>query len=264
MFLPDTKPETCATPQKSVDFILQPFLPTRGHLISQLAQEKITWGTHLRHLVTSGMGALPPSPHSLQGEGEVVLAGLAVAHQVTGLLAEPQQRLRVRPADGPVVPAAGGQGRAVLGTQQPPREGLCPGAAPMPAPPRGLQPHSAEGRGWLHGGWETRGRDKQAEMGSQGRKEEASLPRGSLVRCKGQAATPGRQDSPLALQGQGRVNPLPDKGARLSGQCLCALEAAGARPEGSPGLLLPAGRGAAIPQPLRWTCKTDTHHRLGS
>lgn len=71
----------------------------------------------------------------------------------------------------------------------------------------------------------------------------------------------GRQDSPLALQGQGRVNPLPNKGARLSGQRLCALEAAGAMPEGSPGLLLPAGRGAAIPQPLRRTCKTDTHHR---
>lgn len=48
--------------------------------------------------------------HSLQGEGEVVLAGLAVAHQVAGLLAEPQQRLCVRPADGPMIPAAGGRG----------------------------------------------------------------------------------------------------------------------------------------------------------
>lgn len=55
----------------------------------------------------------PPSPiqaHSLQGEGEVILAGLAVAHQVAGLLAQPQQRLCVRPADGPVVPAGDGRG----------------------------------------------------------------------------------------------------------------------------------------------------------
>jgi len=48
--------------------------------------------------------------HSLQGEGEVVLAGLAVAHQVAGLLAEPQQRLCVCPADGPMVPAVGRRG----------------------------------------------------------------------------------------------------------------------------------------------------------
>lgn len=35
-------------------------------------------------------GSTTPQPwqvHSLQGEGEVILAGLAVAHQVTGLLA---------------------------------------------------------------------------------------------------------------------------------------------------------------------------------
>jgi len=92
--------------------------------------------------------------------------------------------------------------------------------------------------------------------------------------CPGapQAATQGRQDSPLALQGQGRVNPLPDEGPRLGNQRLRALEAAGAMPKGSPGLLLPAGRGAAVPQPLRWTCKTHTCHsrrrgqadRLGS
>lgn len=58
-------------------------------------------------------GSTPPSPvqaHSLQGEGEVILAGLAVAHQVAGLLAQPQQRLCVRPADGPVVPAGDGRG----------------------------------------------------------------------------------------------------------------------------------------------------------
>lgn len=69
----------------------------------------------------------------------------------------------------------------------------------------------------------------------------------------------GQRDSPLALQGQGRVNPLPKEGARLGHQRLRALEAAGAMPEGSPGLLLPAGRGAAVPQPLRRTCGTDMH-----
>lgn len=34
-------------------------------------------------------------------------------------------------------------------------------------------------RGWHRGELETRGRDKQDEMWSQGRKEEASLPQGS-------------------------------------------------------------------------------------
>jgi hypothetical protein len=29
-------------------------------------------------------------PHSLEGEGEVILAGLAVAHQVAGLFAQPE------------------------------------------------------------------------------------------------------------------------------------------------------------------------------
>lgn len=70
-----------------------------------------------------GAPALQPSwIHSLQGEGEVVLAGLAVAHQVARLLAEPQQRLGVRPADGPVVPAAGRSGTScvhTLGTAEP-------------------------------------------------------------------------------------------------------------------------------------------------
>lgn len=69
------------------------------------------------------------------------------------------------------------------------------------------------------------------------------------------------QDSPLALQGQGRVNPLPKEGARLRAQRLGALEAAGAMSEASPGLLLPAGRGAAVPQSLRWPCRTDTSQR---
>ena len=41
----------------------------------------------------------------LEGQGEVVLAGLAVPHQVTGLLAEPQEGLGVGAAHGPVVPA---------------------------------------------------------------------------------------------------------------------------------------------------------------
>lgn len=41
----------------------------------------------------------------LEGEGVVVLAGLAVSHQVARLLAQPEQRLRICPADRSVVPA---------------------------------------------------------------------------------------------------------------------------------------------------------------
>lgn len=64
--MPDTKPETCATPQKSVDFILQPFLTTHGHLIvTQLAWAQFTCGTHLWHRVTSAVGPQPPSPARL-------------------------------------------------------------------------------------------------------------------------------------------------------------------------------------------------------
>ena len=43
----------------------------------------------------------------LKGEGVVVLAGLAVSHQVAGLLTEPEQRLCICPADRAMVPAAG-------------------------------------------------------------------------------------------------------------------------------------------------------------
>lgn len=42
----------------------------------------------------------------LEGEGVVVLAGLAVPDQVASLFAQPEQRLRVRAADRTVVPAA--------------------------------------------------------------------------------------------------------------------------------------------------------------
>lgn len=182
------------------------------------------------------------------------------------------------------------------GKEQAPWEGLCPGEAAMPAPlalPRGQQLYSGRGM------W-----GATAGAGGQG----TGLPPGSSGECRGHTGTPqlqdrqqgqagrnagpgkkersgsapgllvvwrqgeGQEDSPLALQGQGRVNPLPNEGARLSNQRLGALEAAGAMPEGSPGLLLPAGRGAAIPQPLRRTCKTDARHswqwgqvdRLGS
>lgn len=41
----------------------------------------------------------------LEGEGVVVLAGLAVSHQVARLLAQPEQRLCICPADRSVVPA---------------------------------------------------------------------------------------------------------------------------------------------------------------
>lgn len=49
---------------------------------------------------------LPASPHhSLEGQGEVILAGLTVAHQVAGLFAEPEQVLGICSTDGPMVPA---------------------------------------------------------------------------------------------------------------------------------------------------------------
>ncbi len=41
----------------------------------------------------------------LEREREVVLTGLAVPHQVTGLFTQAQQSLGVRPADGSVIPA---------------------------------------------------------------------------------------------------------------------------------------------------------------
>lgn len=99
---------------------------------------------HLRYQVTSTVGPPPPSliwAHSLQGEGEVILAGLAVAYQVAGLLAQPQQRLCVRPADGPMVPAEGWRGTRcarqkrhprkdpALGQQQCSTAGTSPGTA---------------------------------------------------------------------------------------------------------------------------------------
>lgn len=42
----------------------------------------------------------------LEGEGVVVLAGLAVSDQVASLFAQPEQRLCICPADRAVVPAA--------------------------------------------------------------------------------------------------------------------------------------------------------------
>lgn len=55
----------------------------------------------------NGRAPLPTAgrPHSLEGEREVVLAGLTVAHQVAGLFAEPEQVLGVCSADGSMVPA---------------------------------------------------------------------------------------------------------------------------------------------------------------
>ena len=41
----------------------------------------------------------------LKGEGVVVLAGLAVSHQVAGLLTQPEQRLCICSADCSMVPA---------------------------------------------------------------------------------------------------------------------------------------------------------------
>lgn len=46
-------------------------------------------------------------PSLLEGEGVVVLAGLAVPHQVAGLLTQPEKRLSICPTDRSMVPAAG-------------------------------------------------------------------------------------------------------------------------------------------------------------
>lgn len=46
----------------------------------------------------------------LQGEGIVVLAGLAVPHQVTGLFTQPEQRLCIGPTDCSMVPATRDEG----------------------------------------------------------------------------------------------------------------------------------------------------------
>lgn len=59
-------------------------------------------------LILTGSSCLetPASrPHSLEGQGEVVLAGLTVAHQIAGLFAQPEQVLGICSADGPVIPA---------------------------------------------------------------------------------------------------------------------------------------------------------------
>lgn len=59
-------------------------------------------------LILTGSSCLEPlasRPHSLEGQGEVVLAGLTVAHQIAGLFAQPEQVLGICSADGPVIPA---------------------------------------------------------------------------------------------------------------------------------------------------------------
>ena len=188
----DTKPEACATPQGSRVFIFQPFLTTLWSSQSY----PIGTGTHLRGAPTSkwsptAPGRLchgsshPPSPvqaHSLQGEGEVILAGLAVAHQVAGLLAQPQQRLRVRPADGPVVPAGGGRGtRCARQRVDTPGRTLPRGSssASIPAPRRGQQPTFRE-----------RDVGGTAGVGGQG----AGLPLSSSRGCRGHTQTPQLRD----------------------------------------------------------------------
>lgn len=133
------------------------------------------------HLCCGSTTPQPRQAHSLQGEGEVILAGLAVAHQVTGLLAQPQQCLCVCPADGPVVPAEGERDRLCWAQSRHGRKGSALGQQQCQHPqhlPRDCSHIQGEGRVWHHWGWETRGRDKQAEMWGQERKEEASLPQG--------------------------------------------------------------------------------------
>lgn len=141
----------------------------------------------------SGTTSECPLADSLQGEGEVVLAGLAVAHQVAGLLAQPQQRLRICPADGSVVPAAGRRGTGCARQGAGTAAGISPRTAAVPAPWHLARDDSQSGRGMQvaapglgdkvqrlplgsrgvkreHHDHETGGRDEQAERQGQGRK----------------------------------------------------------------------------------------------
>lgn len=139
------------------------------------------------------MGAEPPSPDSLQGEGEVVLAGLAVAHQVTGLLAQPQQRLRVRPADGPVVPAEG-RGWAGLGTEQAPQQGTCPGTSPQ----EGLQPQSGRGKGGgTVGNWRQGAGTNRMKCGAKEERKKQVCPRAPHGVATGLPSAGARLGQPL-------------------------------------------------------------------
>lgn len=54
----------------------------------------------------------------LEGEGVVILAGLAVSDQVASLFAQPEQRLGIRPADGAMVPAADATGKEGRGREE--------------------------------------------------------------------------------------------------------------------------------------------------
>lgn len=53
---------------------------------------------------------------ALKGEGVVILAGLAVSHQVAGLLTQPEQRLCICSADRSMVPELALQGHGGVNT----------------------------------------------------------------------------------------------------------------------------------------------------
>lgn len=156
--------------------------------------------TILGHLCCGS--ATPPSPvraHSLQGEGEVVLAGLAVAHQVAGLLAQPQQCLRIRPADGPVVPAAGGRGTGCARQRA---------DAPGRTLPRGSSNSSTPGTSLgTAATFEERDAGGTAGVGGQ----VAGLPLGSLGGCRGHMGTPQLREG---QQGEAGRNTGPEKKGR--------------------------------------------------
>lgn len=79
------------------------------------------WAVLAQHvLVFLGPGQLHvhEALTALEGQGEIILAGLTVAHQVAGLFAQAEQVLGICSTDGPVVPA--GFPEAVLGLSTPP------------------------------------------------------------------------------------------------------------------------------------------------
>lgn len=78
----------------------------------------------LHNLVSdeASIGMLPVGEKNsgflLEGEGVVVLAGLAVSDQVASLFAQPEQRLCICPADRAMVPAADAGGKEGRGREQ--------------------------------------------------------------------------------------------------------------------------------------------------
>lgn len=111
----------------------------------------------------------------LKGEGVVILAGLAVSHQVTGLLTEPEQRLGICSADGSMVPAIENNRQQEWGRRR------------------------------------TKGKKEQRKMNNKVQ----TLSWTRKGDCGAFEIKYRRADSQLAFQGHGGVNTLPKRGAAV-------------------------------------------------